>query len=99
MVSRTELCSCIKVFDIQLVEGEHKYVLGFPVYDKIYVGRHLFPDDELFYQITGDLYAKLITLKKADDANLTNTCQKYLDKNVLGPIVDGSSKYGFGNYE
>ena len=90
MISRTEICSQMKVFDVLLTD-EHYYVFGLPVYDNMYVGKHLFPENELYYLISGEIYAKLISLWKCDGQSLTNRCQEYADEALIRPILDGIS--------
>ena len=94
MISRTELSSCTRVFDV-LLSDEHFYVFGFPIYKTMYVGRHMFPDDEKFYLIPPEVYVKLISLKRVDAQQLTNACQEYLDREVITPILQGAADYTY----
>lgn len=92
MISRTELCSQMKVFDV-MFSDEHCYVFGFPIYDDLYVGKHLFPENEFYYVIPGDVYVKLITLQRSDTKGLTNNCQEYANKVIVEPIINNDGTY------
>lgn len=84
----------MKVFDVMFTD-EHYYIFGFPVYDELYVGKHLYPENEMYYVITSEIYAKLIALQKCDAQSLTHRCQEYADEVVIEPILKGEKKYEF----
>ena len=88
---RTELFNYHNVYDVYEFANRHYYVYGFPYYQKVYTGRHIYPDGARLYLISSERYIELITMKNKN----RTMCQEYVENYIDKPLLDGQNVDGF----
>ena len=68
-------------------------MFGLPIYKSLYTGKSVFAEDERFYLINGEVYARLISLNISDKHGNERLCQTYVDGGFLNEVLTDGSKY------